>query len=244
MGTRKNTFNQIGYGSAAIPRMPTGLKEAAVEHEKSRQRVVASILLELRLMMLKGVIENKQLLRLSKAVSQNLKGSKEDSTQAAHCVPRQIRFGTETMQEVLFRVFPERAWAVSVMFGETDILPVNFNKCDSLAEKKGLEEAFRKACQYAVDVEDEKEMVAYSIFTRAENAFAIYKTIADITYRECEKYIKDKFKPFLFPPQVKELTEQFQIMEQYSETLRDSPGKIEGISMSKIEGLIKIYSMI
>lgn len=243
MGTRKNAFNQIGYGSAAIPRMPTALKEAAIEHEKNRQRVVASILLELCFMRIKGIIENKQLLRLSKAASQSLKGSKEDSTQAAHCVPRQVRFGTETMQEVLFRVFPERAWAISVMFGETDILPVNFNKCDSLAEKKGLEDAFRKACQYAVEIE-ESELIAYSIFTRAENAFAIYKAIATITYRECEKHIKDKFKPFLFPQQVKKLTEQQQITEQYAETLRESPGKIEGISMSKIEGLIKIYSFL
>lgn len=244
MGTRKNSFNQIGYSSAGIQRMPTALKEAAIEHETNRQRVVASILLELQFMMLKGMVKNKHLFKLSKAVSQSLKGNKEDSTQAAHCVPRQVRFGVEAMQDVLFRFFPERAWAVSVMFGETDILPTNFNKCDSLAENKGLEEAFRKACQYTIDTKDGMEMKSHSILTRAENAFSIYKSIADTAYLECERFIKGKFKPFLFPPQVKELTEQLQIMEQYAETLKNSPGKIEGVSISKIEGLIRIYSLI
>jgi hypothetical protein len=167
MGTRKNSFNQIGYSSAGIQRMPTALKDVAAAHEKNRQRVVASILLELIFLSLTKIIKEKSMVRLSKAVSQSLKGSKEDSTQAAHCVPRQVRVGTETVQELMYRAFPERGWAVSVLFGETDILPSVFNICDSLAEKKGLEEAFRQACLYAVDVEEEKGMVPHMIMMRA-----------------------------------------------------------------------------
>jgi hypothetical protein len=243
MGTRKNPFEQIGY-QAAIPRMPTALKHAAIEHEKSRQRVVASILLELHMMTTAGLIQEKQLIRLSKAISQNLKGSKEETTQAAHCAPRQVLIGVESMQELMHRVFPERAFAISIMFGEADILPANYNKCDSLAEKKGLEESFRRACQYAVGFGDEPgEMEAHAILTRAETAYAIYKNGATVTFRECMQYVKNKFKPFLFPAQLQELNEQYQILEQYADTLRDSPGKSEGISMNKIVGLIKIYKM-
>lgn len=245
MGTRKNSFNEIGY-NAAIARMPTALKEAAIEHETNRQRVVASILLELQFMMLAGFIKNKELLRLSKAASQNTTGNKDDATEAAHCVPRQVRIGTETVQEILFRVFPERAWAVSVMFGETDILPVNFNRCDSLAEKKGLEESFRKACQYAIGFDlgsEDKETDVNLILMRAQTAYAIYKDGAAAAYLECLQFVKDKFKPILFPQQLKTLTEQYQILEQYDDTLRYSPGKEKGISMSKIEGLMVIYNL-
>lgn len=242
MGTRKNTFNQIGYSSAGIARMPTGLKEAAIEHETNRQHVVASILLELVFMSLIGAFDSvNHLLTLKKAVSQSLAGNKEDATQAAHCVPRQVYFGTETMQEILHKIFPERAWAVSVMFGDTDILPVDFNKCDSLAEKKGLETAFLKACQHAVDNIGDIKFEMNSISMRAESAFTIYKDVAAVAYLESLTHLKGKFKPILFEKVLNELTRQLQIMEQYADTLNKLTGKEKAVSLSKIEGLMRIY---
>lgn len=244
MGTRKNFFDKIGY-DAPIERMPTVLKDAAVRHETNRQRVVGSVLLELHIMMIAGFIENKELLRLGKAASQNTTGNKDDSTEAAHCIPRQIRIGTDTLQDILFRVFPERSWAVGAMFGETDILPVNFNRCDSLAEKKGLEEAFRKACQYAVGFDpDFTKPDANSIFMQMQTAYSIYRNGASTSFLECLQFVKAKFKPFLFPQQLKQLTEQYNILEQYSETLRYCPGKELSISKPKIEGLMRIYNLI
>jgi len=245
MGTRKNSFNEIGY-DAAIARMPTALKDAAIEHETNRQRVVTSILLELRIMTIAGFIQNKHLLKLSRAASQNTKGSKDDATEAAHCVPRQVRIGTESMQEILFRVFPERAWAVSVMFGETDILPVNFNRCDSLAEKKGLEETFRNACLYAVGFGFDSDVIETdinTIYMRTRTAYSIYKDGANTAYRECLQFVKEKFKPFLFEQKVKELTQQYQILEQYNHTLRESPGREKAMSLSTVERLLRLYGL-
>ena len=241
MGHRKNYFDKIGY-NAPIPRMPSKLREAAIEHETNRQRVVGSILLDLHFMALKKIIPQNQPLRAAKAVSQSLKGSRTDSTQAAHCAPRQVIIGADSIQELLQKVFPERAWAVSVLFGETDILPVNFNKCDSLAESKGLAEAFQSACQYSVETGHiDNQIDVNSIMTRAENAFAIYRTGAAVALRLSEDHTRGKIKPILLPQIVKDLTEQVQIIEQYSETLKNLPGKTLGISRTKIEGLIKIY---
>lgn len=241
MGHRKNSFDQIGY-NAPIPRMPALLKDAATEHETNRQRVVASILLDLHFMALKGIIPKGAPLKVARAVSQNLKGSKTDSTQAAHCAPRQVIIGVESAQELMQRVFPERAWALSILFGETDILPVNFNKCDSLAEGKGLAKTFQSACQHAVETGHiDNKINLNSIITRTENAFAIYNDGAATAFRLSEEHIRRKFKPMLLPPVVKDLTEQVQIIQQYAEILKELPGKQLGISRRKIEGLIKIY---
>lgn len=241
MGHRTNFFDKIGY-NAPIPRMPSKLKEAAIEHETNRQRVVASILLELHFLALKNIIPKDQPLKVARAVSQSLKGSKTDATQAAHCAPRQVIIGADSIQDLLQKVFPERAWAVSVLFGETDILPVNFNKCDSLAEGRGLADAFQKACQHAVETGYiDNGLSPHSITIRAENAFAIYRDGAENAFRLSEDYIRGKFKPLLIDQVIKDLTEQIQIIRQYGETLKDLPGKQLGISRTKIEGLIKIY---
>ena len=241
MGHRTNFFDKIGY-NALIPRMPLKLKEAATEHETNRQRVVASILLELHFLALKNIIPKHQPLKVAKAVSQNLTGSRADSTQAAHCAPRQVIIGAHSVQKLMQKVFPERDWAVSVLFGEADILPVNFNKCDSLAEGKGLADAFQSACRYAVETGHiDNGLNPHLILMRAENAFAIYRDGAAPAFRLSEDHIKGKIKPLLIDQVVKDLTEQVQIIQQYAQTLKDLPGKRLGISRTKIEGLIKIY---
>lgn len=246
MADRKNPFLELGMGEyKGIHRMPFALKERATTHEINRQRVVGSILLELHIMAIMGIIKRELPLTLRGAVLQSLGGNREDSTEAAHCVPRQVLFGNDTPQDILLRSFPERAWALSLLFAETDILPGNYNKCDSRAERTGLKDAFRKACEFMIETaHNNSRPEAIEIISRADHGYGIYKNIGIFALRESEERIKDKLKPkFLFPKDKAKWTEQLQITRQYLETLEESPGKEKGISLSKIEGLIRIYKM-
>lgn len=247
MADRKNPFTEIGFPEyTGIHRMPFALKDRAVMHETNRQRVIASIILDLHFMAVLNIIKAGEPISLGKAVAQNLKGTDQDTTEAAHCAPRQLLVGTQSPQELLQAVIPERAWVLSVLFGETDILPDNFNKCDSRAERRGLDRAFRHACQYAIEAgHQDAQLEINKIIVKAERAYAIYKDGATVAFRESAERLKIKLKPkFLFPKEEAKLTEQLQITEQYAETVRESPGKTQGISLWKIEGLIKIYKLL
>jgi hypothetical protein len=244
MADRKNPFLESGFGEyTGIHRMPFALKERAMMHETNRQRVVSSILLDLHIMAIMGLIKKEEPLKLCGAVTQNLGGSQENSTEAAHCAPRQLLIGTETPQALLLKAFPERAWALDVLFAETDILPANFNKCDSRAERIGLNEGFREACLFVIETGHYGgKMEAIEIIPKAEHAFGMYKAKATFAFRESIERLKDKLKPkFLFPKDKVKWTEQLQITQQYADTLAEAPGKDQGIALWKIEGLVKIY---
>jgi hypothetical protein len=247
MADRKNPFTEMGYPKyEGIHRMPAALRDRATTHETNRQRVVGSIFLDLHMMAILGIIKKGSPVKLSGAVVQNLEGAAEDVSEAAHCAPRQVIIGSETPQKLLEKVFPDRAWALSVLFAETDILPANFNKCDSRAERHGLSEGFRQGCQYIIDAGHESlgRMEMKEIIVKMERAFGIYKQNGMTAFRVSTERLKDKLKPkFLFPKERAKWTEQLQITEQYAETLREAPGKADGVSMWKIEGSIKIYKM-
>lgn len=246
MTERKNPFTEIGFAKyEGIHRMPFALKERAITHEINRQRVVCSLLLDLHLMAVLGIIPKGLPLTLRGAISQNLEGSGENMTQAAHCSPRQLYIGSETPQRLLRKVFPERAWAIDVLFAETDILPSNFNICDSRAERYGLNEAFRNACQYIIAAGHNKPSTDLNVIViKAESGFSIYRSRAAQAFRQSAEKLKNNLKPkYLFPKERAKWTEQLQITEQYIETLRDAPGREAGISRRKSEGLLKAYTI-
>ena len=246
MADRKNPFTQIGFGKyEGIHRVPAALKERAVMHENNRQRVVGSLLLDLHLMAVLGIIPKGLPLSLRGASMQNLEGQGEKMTQAAHCAPRQLYIGAETPQWFLRRVFPERAWALDVLFAETDILPANFNICDSRAERYGLNEAFRDACQYTITAgHNEPHLDLNVISVKLEAGFAIYSDRAAHAFRQSVEKLKSHLKPkYLFPKEKDKWTEQLQITEQYAEALKFAGGKDAGISRNKIEGLVREYKL-
>ena len=244
MTDRKNPFTEIGFAKyEGVHRMPFALRERAIRHEMNRQRVVGSLFVELFVMTGFEILPNGLAVTLRGAISQNLEGSSESVTQAAHCAPRQVYLRSETPQQILRKVFPERAWALDVLFAETDILPSSFNVCDSRAERYGLNEAFCAACQFVVTAGQSAPTTdAKLIVVKADHAFSIYRDHAALAYRQCSERLTDKLKPrFLFPRERAKWNEQLQITEQYIETLRRASGRAEGISRQKIEGLIKAY---
>ena len=118
MADRKNPFLEAGFGEyKGIHRMPFALQERAVQHETNRQRVVASILLEIQIMAIVGIIGKTLPLSVRAAGMQNLSGSKDDATEAAHCVPRQLLVAGFPVYDLMRASYPERAWALSLLFG-------------------------------------------------------------------------------------------------------------------------------
>jgi hypothetical protein len=253
MADRKNPFIEIGMPDyTGIHLMPFAMRERAETHERNRQRVVLSILLDIHLMALAGYVKEHDLLGLRGAVSQNLEGRADDATAAAHCVPRQLLIAIRTPQDILLNPLtahlppiPERSFALNVLFAETDILPVNFNIADSRAERMGLNAAFLRACKYTIQAAHiGGQMTAASILTFAANAFAIYKDEARLAFRAASERLRQKLKPtYLFPKEREKWTEQLQITEKYAETLQSSPTTGELLDIQKIEGLIRVYTL-
>lgn len=244
MADRTNPFLEIGFSEyTGIHRMPFALKERAVTHEHNRQRVVVSILLDLHLMALAGFIGKSSPMRLRGAIMQNLEGHEGDA--AAHCAPRQLLIGTRSPQAILFKPMPERAFALDVLFGETDVLPVNFNICDSRAERRGLNAAFLNGCRQAIKAGlHGGEMKATAISTAVNAAFDKYKIEAAMAFQSSVTRLKDKLKPtYLFPAIRAKWIEQLQITEQYGEALADSNVAQKKTDLAIIEGLIRVYTI-
>jgi hypothetical protein len=252
MADRTNPFLEIGFSEyTGIHLMPFALKERAAKHEYNRQRVVISILLDLHLMTLAGFIGKNATLGLRGAITQNLEGHEGDA--AAHCAPRQLIISGRPPQTILLRPsrnssakpMPERAFALDILFGETDILPVNFNICDSRAERRGLNSAFLNACRQAIKSgQHGGEMKAEAISTAVNAAFDKYKSDAKTAFQSSVQRLKDKLKPkYLFPYLLARWTEQLQITEQYAEALASSNIAQQKTDLALIEGLIRIYTI-
>lgn len=252
MADRTNPFLEIGFSEyAGIHLMPFALKERAATHEYNRQRVVVSILMDLHLMALAGFIGKTATIGLRGAITQNLEGHEGDA--AAHCAPRQVLISGRPPQVILLhparnssaKAMPERAFALDVLFGETDILPVNFNICDSRAERRGLNNAFLNACRQAIKAgQYGGEMKAEAISTAVNAAFDKYKADAKTAFQSSVQRLKDKLKPrYLFPHLRSRWTEQLQITEQYGEALASSNVAQQKTDLTIIEGLIRVYTI-
>jgi hypothetical protein len=245
MSDRKNPFIEIGFPEyAGIHMMPFGFLERAVRHENERQRVIASILIELNMMAVIGVIKKTAKISLDGAHFQSLKGSEASDTEAAHCAPRQILVDGKPANEKFKD--PSDGFRLKIMFGETDILPSNFNKCDSRAERNGLAQGFLKACESAITAGHfGGNLQSASIGVSAAAAYEIYQHHAYTAFTNSILRMREKLRPATIAHRDKvRWTEQLLILEKYRETLGNGEGKAEGLSLSKITGLIVVYKLI
>lgn len=244
MGERKNPFKEIGYSNYLTPHfMPIQLKERAENHEMNRQRVISKILLDLYLMATKKIIPVGSMVSAHRAVSQSLSGSEKDKSQATHCAPRQIIIGTQSPQELLYIAFPERGFALDALFGETDILPANFNKADSRAERNGLAEGFRNACLTVITdahIKGKMETHAAQIAVRA--AYSGYEVRAHEAFQISIDRLKDKLKIKQLPADERKWKEQLAITETYYDVLLKSTGPNEVLDYHTVVGMIRIYN--
>ena len=245
MADRKNPFIQIGFPEyAGVHMMPFGMLERAIKHETERQRVVASIILELHMMAVIGVFKKDVKISLDGAHFQSLKGDDANATEAAHCAPRQILLNGKPADEAFSNAAD--GFRLKVMFGETDILPINFNKCDSRAERKGLAEGFQKACESSIRAGlFGGTLEPSSIAVSSVAAYSIYSHHANLAFTSSISRMKEKLRPANIAHRDRvNWTEQLFILEKYIETLGKGEGRSEALSFSRISGLVVVYNLI
>mgnify|MGYP007026484815 CR=1 FL=1 len=243
MSKRKNPWTSIGFSTyEGFHMMPFDLRKRGEVHELNRERVVSSILRELYVMATVGMIKKDKLLTVKRAVSQNLRGSQKEMTEAAHCCPRQVIIGDKTPTELLQTEFPERAFVVNAFFAESDILPANFNKVDSRAENSGLSNGFRNACQFVIaEAHQQGKLIPLNISTAVRSAYSIYKVRANDSFRISLERLEHKLRFNVSKQDEIRWKEQMKITKIYQRTLHISSGASVVLNVEAVQGLIRLY---
>ncbi|HEY8562445.1 MAG TPA: hypothetical protein VIL74_18855 [Pyrinomonadaceae bacterium] len=244
MGDRQQVDWWIDYGDESSPRSTKG---RAVWHEGRRQRTIVSILLEIHLMALTEVIPKScRSFKVEKAFWQDDAGSADDDTQAAHCVPRQLVINGKHPHDILARHSTERRDFMQGFFGKTDLLPVNFNKVDSRAERVPLvniAEGFRKACRSAITSgQTGGELTAQSIGTAVAAAYGHYTSHAGASYKICIQRLKQKLaRPSIKPSDKDKWKDQLAITQYYAQEVNNRAAFVENVRLAEVSKLIEIY---
>lgn len=243
MSKRKNPWTAIGFSNyEGFHMMPFDLRRRAERHELNRQRVVASVIRELYVMTTIGYIAKDKLISAKRAVSQNLRGSQKDMTEAAHCCPRQIMIGDKSPTEILQTRFPERAFVVNAYFAESDILPANFNKADSRMESNGLSNGFRGACLMVIeDARLRGKLRHLDVSNAVRSAYSYYSDRAIDAIRVSRERLEYKLRFNVTKQDAEKWTEQLLILDTYRKTLNFSSGPSVVLDIESVHGLIKIY---
>ena len=245
MSERQQSEYWLDFGDEGSPR---ALKDRAQWHESRRQRVVASILLELHLMAATGLISKQaKAMKLVKARWQDDFGSDEDETQAAHCVPRQLIINTREPAEILRVPLPDRSDFIKGYFAKTDTLPTNFNKSDSRCEHYGLVEGFEQACYYAVESGhlSNGNLNFDRIAVEIKAAFDLYKSRSKTAFLLSITELNKKLVfPKPLPENERKWKQQLLITENYAHVLRYTNIINTIIKLGEVSELIQTYEKI
>ena len=244
MGDRQQVDWWIDFGDESVPRSTKG---RAVWHEGRRQRTIVSILLEIHLMALTEIIPKScRGFKVEKAYWQDDSGSADKDTQAAHCVPRQLVINGKHPHDMLSRYSTERRDFMQGFFGKTDLLPSNFNKCDSRAERVPLvniAEGFRKACRAAITGgQIGGQLTAQSVGTNVAAAYGSYTSHASHAYTICIQRLKLKLsRPSIKPADKERWKDQLAITQYYAQEVNNRAAFNENVRLASISELIKLY---
>jgi hypothetical protein len=244
MGDRQQVDWWIDFGDESVPKSTKG---RAVWHEGRRQRTIVSVLLEIHLMALTEVIPKScKGFKVEKAYWQDDSGSDDDETQAAHCVPRQLVINGKHPHDILMKYSTERRDFMQGFFGKTDLLPANFNRCDSRAERVPLvniAEGFRKACRAAITSgQIGGKMTAQNVGTSVAGAYGIYTSHASQAFTICIQRLKLKLsRPSIKPKDKEKWKEQLTITQYYAQEVNNRAAFVENVRLADVENLLKLY---
>jgi len=244
MGERQQVDWWIDFGDESVPKSTKG---RAIWHEGRRQRTIVSILLELHLMALTEIIPKScRGFKVEKARWQDDEGSDDDATQAAHCVPRQLIVNGKHPHDIISRYSTERRDFLQGFFGKTDLLPANFNKCDSRAERVPLvniADGFRKACRAAITSgQQSQKMTAQNVGTAVAGAYTLYTAHAGQAFTVCIQRLKLKLaRPSIKQKDKDKWKEQLSITQYYAQEVNNRRAFNENLRLAEVDELLKLY---
>lgn len=245
---RQRTDGILEFGDDRDPR---SLASRARQHQSHRERAVATILADLHLMAItKVVLPSKQSWNVGteKAFWQDVKGSQAKGTEAAHCVPCQIKINAFRPEQFVRKFSVERANMIELYFGKTTPhLPVIYNDCDQKCEEDGLIEAFQEACIQALnDGFFANGFNDSAIKTSIRNAFSAFTGMARTTYGTVIQYYRNKeIQAKQFSTQAKQdeakwRATQRRIVEHYLKELNNSSA-IQDVTQLDLLPMINLY---
>lgn len=241
MADRQQSDYWIDFGDESAPR---SIRDRARWHEGRRQRAVASVLLEIHLMAAAEIIpRNTKTISLEKAQWQDDFGSADDDTHAAHCVPRQLVIRSRHPHDLLRRYSGDRADFLQGFFAKTDILPANFNKCDSRCERISIVNGFRLACLSAINSGHYASDIRFSkVVTAVRTAFDFYRSAARFAFDGSSARLSKRLVfPKPLPHNEQKWKQQLAITQGYAQELRYSTAISTITRLGEVEDLVKIY---
>lgn len=244
MGDRQQVDWWIDFGDESLPKSTKG---RAIWHEGRRQRTIVSILLEIHLMSLTEIIPKScKGFKVERAAWQDQEGSEGEGTQAAHCVPRQLIINGKHPHDILMKYSRERRDFMQGFFGKTDLLPANFNKCDSRAERVPLvniAEGFRKACRAAITSgQVDGKLTPQSVGTCVAGAYGAYTSHASQAFTICIQRLKLKLtRPSIKPADKDRWKDQLAITQYYAQEVNNRKAFAENMRLMDVDKLIKLY---
>jgi hypothetical protein len=247
MGDRQSTDGILEFGD---DRDPKSVVARARQHQTHRERAIATILTDLHLMAVTKKVLPQNVnwnVGTEKAYWQDVKGSKAKGTEAAHCVPCQIKINAFRPEQLVRKFSPERANMIELYFGKTTPhLPLVFNDCDQKCEADGLIEAFQEACIQALN--DGAIATGFNdaaIKTSILNAFSAYTGMARTTYLKVINYYESERQKCLFFGHAKKAEAKWRllqrkIVEHYMKEL-DNSAAVQDVFQLDLKPLITLY---
>lgn len=239
---RKSTPVVIDFGNEDDP---TSIKGRARSHEQHRQRVIATLLAHLYLMSATELLPASRSVAAKRAYWQDSSGSEASGTQAAHCVPCQLKINGKRPEQYIRKYNNALAEEIAGLFGKTNaFLPAIFNKCDSRCEANGLVDAFWDASINVIDSGLCKSTSLKDVTNHVRKAYGFYSSSAMFTFDYVfQLYQIDKNRAANFGriAEMNEANAKKIIVQHYRRELMNPVALNDVIRFGEIEEMTDIY---
>lgn len=239
---RKSTPIVIDFGNEDDP---TSIKGRARSHEQHRQRVIVTILAHLYLMSANELLPASRSVAAQRAYWQDYGGSEAAGTEAAHCVPCQIKINGKRPEQYIRRYNNALAEEIAGLFGKTNpFLPAIFNKCDSRCEANGLVDAFWDASINVIDSGLCKSTKLKDVTNHVRKAYGFYSSLAMFTFdyvSQLYEIDKNRAANFGRTAEINEAKAKKIIVQHYRRELMNPVALNDVIRFGEIEEMTNIY---
>lgn len=239
---RKSTPVVIDFGNEDDP---TSIKGRARQHEQHRQRVVTTIFSHLYLMSALEILPANRSVAAERAYWQDFGGSEAAGTEAAHCVPCQLKINGKRPEQYVRKYDNSVSEEIAGLFGKTNpFLPAIFNKCDSRCEANGLVDAFWDAAINVIDSGLCGSTEIKDVTNHIRKAFGLYKSSAMVTFDYVyQLYEIDRTRAANFgkTAEANEAKAKKVIIQHYRRELQNPVALNDVIRFGEIEEMINIY---
>ena len=239
---RKSTPVVIDFGNEDDP---NSIKGRARSHEQHRERVIVTLFAHLYLMSANDLLPANRSVAAQRAYWQDFGGSEAAGTQAAHCVPCQLKINGKRPEQYIRRFNNAMAEEIAGLFGKTNpFLPAIFNKCDSRCEANGLVDAFWDASIEIINAGLCGSTKSKDVTNHIRNAFGFYASLAMNSFDfVIQLYEMDRTRAANFnrTAEMNEAKAKKVIVQHYRRELLSPVALGDVIRFGDIEEMIRVY---